>query len=83
MSNSTQNEISDLFKPFSIDVNNGFQLNIPSLSLLLSTPELNRTQNQTRILSIFMTNLTEQVSSLKIRIKIIKTLLLKTIFKVK
>jgi hypothetical protein len=48
-------------KSFSMDINNGFQLDIPSLSPILKIPETNRSIEQTKILNSFLNNLSDQV----------------------
>jgi hypothetical protein len=55
-------------KSFSMDVNNGFQLDIPSLSPILKIPETNRSIEQTKILASFLNNLNDQVYIIIIKI---------------
>jgi hypothetical protein len=47
-----------------MDINNGFQLDIPSLSPILKIPETNRSIEQTKILNSFLNNLNDQVNIL-------------------
>jgi len=56
-----ESKFNEPLKSFSLDVNNGFQFDIPSLSPILKTSESNRTVEQARILNTFLTNLNDQV----------------------